>query len=648
MNEQDKTKEELIKELHELQQASIFLKALYEKDITTHKQTEEVLKNSLSLLDTIFESIHNGILVVSHQGTIIKTNTKFAEMWHIPSDILISADSKILLDYVREQLIDPNGFIARVSELYEKPEAESLDEIPLKDGRVFKRILKPMYLVGKPIGKVWSFLDITERKRDEAALQESEALYRNLVVRLPDGVYKSTHDGKFLEVNPAMVKMLGYASKEELIAIDIKTQLYFKPADRESVILQEKLEEMGVFRLKKKDGSEIWVEDHGWYIMDENGNILFHEGIMRDITERKKAEDTLVESEERYRIFINSTKDMVFLKDDKLNYLLVNEAMATFFGTEERKIIGKSDFDLMPEKTAQKCLISDEQALNSVSVVVGDEQVGDKIFNTQKFKVPFSNGRYGIGGYIRDVTERREAERKLINQAEEMKELNATKDKFFSIISHDLRSPFQIFLGFTRMMAEELPTLTLDEIQKIAVSMRSSANNLFNLLENLLQWSQMQRGLSSFKPEPFILSNGIVAIIELVREAADKKKIALNYDVPEGLTVLADAQMFESLMHNLIFNAVKFTPKGGKISIVAKPMPDNSVEISIKDTGIGMNKNMVENLFRLDMQTNRKGTEGEPSTGLGLIICKDFVEKHGGKIWVESEEGKGTTFYFTL
>jgi len=630
MNEQDKTKEELIKELHELQQASIFL------------------KNSLSLLDTIFESIHNGILVVSHQGTIIKTNTKFAEMWHIPSDILISADSKILLDYVREQLIDPNGFIARVSELYEKPEAESLDEIPLKDGRVFKRILKPMYLVGKPIGKVWSFLDITERKRDEAALQESEALYRNLVVRLPDGVYKSTHDGKFLEVNPAMVKMLGYASKEELIAIDIKTQLYFKPADRESVILQEKLEEMGVFRLKKKDGSEIWVEDHGWYIMDENGNILFHEGIMRDITERKKAEDTLVESEERYRIFINSTKDMVFLKDDKLNYLLVNEAMATFFGTEERKIIGKSDFDLMPEKTAQKCLISDEQALNSVSVVVGDEQVGDKIFNTQKFKVPFSNGRYGIGGYIRDVTERREAERKLINQAEEMKELNATKDKFFSIISHDLRSPFQIFLGFTRMMAEELPTLTLDEIQKIAVSMRSSANNLFNLLENLLQWSQMQRGLSSFKPEPFILSNGIVAIIELVREAADKKKIALNYDVPEGLTVLADAQMFESLMHNLIFNAVKFTPKGGKISIVAKPMPDNSVEISIKDTGIGMNKNMVENLFRLDMQTNRKGTEGEPSTGLGLIICKDFVEKHGGKIWVESEEGKGTTFYFTL
>ena len=630
MNEQDKTKEELIKELHELQQASIFL------------------KNSLSLLDTIFESIHNGILVVSHQGTIIKTNTKFAEMWHIPSDILISADSKILQDYIRGQLIDPNGFIARVSELYEKPEAESLDEIPLKDGRVFKRILKPMYLVGKPIGKVWSFLDITERKRDEAALQESEALYRNLVVRLPDGVYKSTHDGKFLEVNPAMVKMLGYASKEELIAIDIKTQLYFKPADRESVILQEKLEEMGVFRLKRKDGSEIWVEDHGWYIMDENGNILFHEGIMRDITERKKAEDTLVESEERYRIFINSTKDMVFLKDDKLNYLLVNEAMATFFGTEERKIIGKSDFDLMPEKAAQKCLISDEQALNSGSVVVGDEQVGDKIFNTQKFKVPLSNGRYGIGGYIRDVTERREAERKLINQAEEMKELNATKDKFFSIISHDLRSPFQIFLGFTRMMAEELPTLTLDEIQKIAVSMRSSANNLFNLLENLLQWSQMQRGLSSFKPEPFILSNGIVAIIELVRDAADKKKIALNYDVPEGLTVLADAQMFESLMHNLIFNAVKFTPKGGKISIAAKPMPDNSVEISIKDTGIGMNKNMVENLFRLDMQTNRKGTEGEPSTGLGLIICKDFVEKHGGKIWVESEEGKGTTFYFTL
>ena len=480
------------------------------------------------------------------------------------------------------------------------------------------------------------------------ALAASEEFYRNLVVRLPDGIYKSTHDGKFVEVNPAMVAMLGYDSKEDLMAIDIKTQLYFDSDDRESLVLMEKLEELGVYRLKKKDGSAIWVEDHGWYTTDEDGKILFHEGILRDVTDRKKAEDALLEREERYRVFVNATRDMVFLKDAQQKYLLVNEAFATFFGTEKGNIIGKSDFDLMPEIAAQNCHATDESALKSESVVFGEEAVDDKIFETHKFKVPFSNGRYGIGGYIRDVTDQRHAVRQLVDQAKELNELNAAKDKFFSIIAHDLRSPFNVFLGFTRMMVEDLPTMTIDEIQKIAMDLRSSANRLFNLLENLLEWSRMQRGLISFNPEPFILLDAVSAIIELVRDSANKKAITIFYDIPADITVWADSQMFESLVRNLVFNAIKFTPKGGHISISAKPVPGQSVEISIRDNGIGMDENMVANLFRLDELTNRKGTEGEPSTGLGLIICKDFIEKNGGKIWVESEEGKGSTFYFTL
>ena len=124
--------------------------------------------------------------------------------------------------------------------------------------------------------------------------------------------------------------------------------------------------------------------------------------------------------------------------------------------------------------------------------------------------------------------------------------------------------------------------------------------------------------------------------------------LRIRYDIPEDLRVLADVKMFESLMRNLVFNAVKFTPKGGMIIIGAKPMPGNTVEISICDTGIGMNQGIMDHLFALDGQSNRKGTEGEPTTGLGLIICKDYVEKHSGKIWAESEEGKGSTFRFTL
>ncbi|MEI6172414.1 MAG: PAS domain-containing sensor histidine kinase [Bacteroidota bacterium] len=398
-----------------------------------------------------------------------------------------------------------------------------------KDGTIFHADISgaPIMLNGKKC-IVGFFQDVTARRQMEEALKESEAVHRNLIERMMDGVYKSTHDGKFVDVNSAMVKLLGYDSKEELLAIDIKKDLYFEPGDRESLQLLEKWEEMAVYPVKKKDGSEIWVEDHGWYITGENGEILFHEGITRDITERKRAEEEIQ------------------LKNEQLH------------------------------------------------------------------------------------------------------QANAEKDKFFSIIAHDLRGPFQPLLGFTRMLAEDLPKLRQDEIQKMALSMRSAANKLFDLLENLLEWSRMQRGLINFEPGSFFLLPKISESLVLVQHAIAEKGIEIRYDVSEDLRVFADGNMFESIIRNLVSNALKFTAPRGNISIIARSAGDHWVEIKVNDTGIGMNKEIVENLFRLDTNTNRKGTEGEPSTGLGLIICKDLIKKHGGKLWVESEEGKGSTFYFTL
>jgi signal transduction histidine kinase len=251
-------------------------------------------------------------------------------------------------------------------------------------------------------------------------------------------------------------------------------------------------------------------------------------------------------------------------------------------------------------------------------------------------------------GLCREITSRKQAEAEINSKNLELVKINAEKDKFFSIIAHDLRSPFNAFLGFTRMMAENLNELSLDDIKKIAVVMSNSATNLYNLLENLLEWSQLQRGLIKFKPVSFLLLPRVSECILSIIEPADKKGLEISYDIPDTISVFADANMFASIIRNLVSNSVKFTPKSGKIMIRAKISNNNSVEISISDTGIGMKKELIRGLFHLDEKTNRKGTEGEPSTGLGLIICKDFIEKHGGTIWVESEEGKGSNFHFIL
>lgn len=230
----------------------------------------------------------------------------------------------------------------------------------------------------------------------------------------------------------------------------------------------------------------------------------------------------------------------------------------------------------------------------------------------------------------------------------ELTTANETKDKFFSIIAHDLRGPIGAFTSLSQLLAEENETMNPDEIKSISGLLVESSNNLFSLLENLLEWSRMQRGIIEFKPESLPLLSNIIEGIGLIFDPARKKSIEINYSIPADLTVYADKHMFDTVIRNLVSNAIKFTPRGGKISVSATATDDNSVEIRIKDTGIGMPPGMIEKLFKTGEKNNRPGTDGEPSTGLGLLLCKEFIGKNNGKLWAESEEGKGSSFCFTL
>jgi signal transduction histidine kinase len=237
---------------------------------------------------------------------------------------------------------------------------------------------------------------------------------------------------------------------------------------------------------------------------------------------------------------------------------------------------------------------------------------------------------------------------KLSYQNRELLELNTTKDKFFSIIAHDLRSPMSAFLNLTKLMANPSDRLTDNERRKMTLSMSLTAENTFNLLENLLKWSQMVRGNITFSPQKLNLKEIITECENILTESAREKSIRLVFEISGELQVFADTNMLQTVIRNLLSNAIKFTPNGGNVTISAELAENNMVSVSVKDTGIGISATMRDNLFSIEVNTKRPGTNGEPSTGLGLLLCKEFVEKHGGKIRVESVTNQGSLFNFTI
>nr|WP_315150059.1 tetratricopeptide repeat-containing sensor histidine kinase [uncultured Flavobacterium sp.] len=242
---------------------------------------------------------------------------------------------------------------------------------------------------------------------------------------------------------------------------------------------------------------------------------------------------------------------------------------------------------------------------------------------------------------------KRSTNRLLIDKNKEISSINKQKDKFFSIIAHDLRGPFSGFLGLTELLAEDIESMDKEEIQFAAVNMKSSAHNLNRLLDNLLEWSRMEQGLVPFSPKKHNLLKAVKESTATLQDTADKKNIFIETVINESLEIYADHHILQSVIRNILSNAIKFTPREGTIKIQGKQEAYGTM-ISISDTGIGMDAKMLENIFQLDVKNNRKGTEDEPSSGLGLILCKEFIEKHGGQIWIESTEEKGSTVNFSI
>ena len=257
------------------------------------------------------------------------------------------------------------------------------------------------------------------------------------------------------------------------------------------------------------------------------------------------------------------------------------------------------------------------------------------------------NGDIIWTGTLNDISESKNAEREIVLKNQELQKHIADKDRFISILGHDLKNPFNNILGFSQVLTEDVHNLSTAEIEEIAKNINISARITNKLLEDILMWARTQQGKVAFNRQNLSFPGICRDVVEVLRSNAVTKNITLNYTASEGVTVYTDMDMLKTILRNLVSNAIKFTNWGGTINISAV-RTGSTVTISVSDNGIGIPPENMAKLFEISEVLSTKGTANETGTGLGLLLCKEFVEKHGGKIWVESEAGKGSDFKITF
>lgn len=407
---------------------------------------------------------------------------------------------------------------------------------------------------------------------------------------------------------------------------------------------------IGVLVLQHYEESDVYSER----------DVQFLDSVASQIAiaiERKRAEDALHESEEMFRILFDQSADLCLLLEDS-GFTKVNASTVSALGIKSMdEILHKFPSDISPEKQPDGTLSTDKaKKMVKHALKEGYHKFEWTHLRADKSELPVEvmltpvrfKGKQYLYSLMRDISERKAAEEEINHKNELLTSLLKEKDKFFSIIAHDLSSPFQTFWGLTEMMTDDDADYTHEEYVEMSKKLNKLARNLYVLLRNLLEWAQMQKGAMDFEPESFNISDVLDPIIETSLTRCEQKGISLINTIEPEISLLADKKMVNSILMNLISNAIKFTSRGGSVSVSAKTINDSTIEISVTDTGIGMTKDKLKKLFKLGEKTKSEGTDGELSTGLGLMLCKEFVEKNGGKIRVESKPGIGSKFYFTL
>lgn len=507
--------------------------------------------------------------------------------------------------------------------------------------------------------------DITERNQAKAAIGISEARLKRAEIASRSGNWEYHLDTQIIMASEGAVKLYG-VDRDVFKYHEIRKIPLAEYRPKLDDALQKLIEEDQPydieFKIKTIDTGEI-KDIHSVATYDKDKRILF--GIIQDITDRKLAEEKLKAQKRFFEQMFSQSSVSTQILDKEGWCERINPKLSEIFGVKPEHIEGKLYNILKDEGVKQGGVLSHlEKVFNEgktaewdVLFDIGIAAESQNIEVAEKKKVWYHNWAYPIFDendrlshvivQHTDITDRKNAEESLIESEMRLRELIATKDKFFSIIAHDLRGPFNSILGLSNMLVGQARENDFEGMVEYAEIIQNSSQHAMNLLKNLLEWARSQTGRIEFFPEYVEAASLVNEAISLLNDMASQKAITISATIPRNALVFADKAMIGTILRNLITNGVKFSHPGGHITISAEKKKQELV-ISVVDNGVGISKRSIGKLFRIDQTYSAVGTRDEMGTGLGLILCKEFIEKHGGSIWVESEAGKGSKFSFSI
>lgn len=535
--------------------------------------------------------------------------------------------------------------------------------------------------------------DVTERIEKDKLLSEERILTQYFMDYIPFSIYFKDLDSKFIKVNKATVKKLGFSKPDQLIGksdFDIFTGEHADEARVDELKLIQGVVEI-VNKIEKetyKDGKISWVNTTKVPLRDKSGKIIGTFGITTDFTEVKKSQliqqtllristavNTVEEIDDLYFEIHQAVSNLmkadnfyIALYDDETKILSFPYFVDQFDPKPESRIAGRglteyilrsgkaqlidTELDLALRKLGETNLLGESSKIwLGVPLKIGERTIGAVVVQDYNSQDTYSEEELRILNYVSEQIAnaiiKKNAERQLKIYSKELQEINASKDKFFSIIAHDLKSPFQGLLGLSRLIVEEYAELSAEELKSFALALNESAEGTYGLIENLLEWSRLQTGRMKFHPGSIDLTEIVEEVKMLLFQYSEMKNIRIKNEIPSGTIVWGDKYMLGSLFQNVISNAIKFTNRFGEVKVKSREV-DEEVEIEINDNGIGIETEEIGKLFRIDSTYTTRGTEQEKGTGLGLLLCQEIVNRHNGRIRIESEKGKGTTVIFNL